>query len=227
MDQPRTDETFRDFLDRRERELAQQICALKEQLTPKEAEFAEIRRTKANLGITAVTRLADVAGELDGMTRRMLEIAVRQASPKEMPIKDLIVRAFVEHFPGGATPSEIGFCIQQHYGRQIDSGSIRPNLGRLRNEGLVIHDSLASRWILNPAAAGTMLLYYANEEDRALLKRAAELAWTAEDDEASAKTEQRRLAVTVVENGRHTFPNNEPAPEPNPPQGEGIKRRKI
>jgi hypothetical protein len=45
------DESLRDFLDRRERELADEIATLHGQLVPKEAELAEVRRAKGALGI--------------------------------------------------------------------------------------------------------------------------------------------------------------------------------
>ena len=197
MDQPRltecfTEVTLRGFLDRRERELAEQIRELKALLAPKQIEFAEVRRTKASLGIAATTSVVDMVGELDDLNHRMLATAVRQVPPKEMTIKDLIVRALVEHFQQGATPAQLGDFICSEYGRAIEPGSIRPNLVRLREAGLIVHDGLASRWILNPAAAGTLLLHFSteNQELSPLLKAAAGLAWRDDCD----KTWQEQLS---------------------------------
>jgi len=49
-----TDESLRDFLERRERGLVGEIAALQGQLAPKEAELAEVRRAKGALGMPSL-----------------------------------------------------------------------------------------------------------------------------------------------------------------------------
>ena len=51
-------ETLREFLERRERELGEEITALHGQLMPKEAELAEVRRAKGALGIPSIFQLS-------------------------------------------------------------------------------------------------------------------------------------------------------------------------
>src|SRR5260370_7793698 len=48
------DETFREFLERRERELLEDITVRHAELIPKEAELAEIRRAKSALNILPI-----------------------------------------------------------------------------------------------------------------------------------------------------------------------------
>ena len=50
-------ETVREFLDRREAELSDEIASLQGQLAPKEAELAEVRRAKGALGIPVLRRV--------------------------------------------------------------------------------------------------------------------------------------------------------------------------
>jgi len=202
MSQPHSDETLHDFLNRRERDLARQIADLRALVVPLEAELTQIRRAKLALGVASTTSLADTAGQVDDSARRALESALRRSSPKGMTIKELILRALVEHFPQGASPSEIGQRIETEYGRRIDASSIRPNLSRLREEQLVVHDGLASRWIFNPAATGTLLLLFdkpeQEEEDSELLEMAKKFAWKETDDSACQDQDVAWSALRVA-----------------------------
>jgi hypothetical protein len=194
MDRSSTDETLREFLDRRERELAEQLRDLRAKMWPKQQEFAEVRRTKAALGMPAVTSTFDEAGSYDDMNYRELARSIQSRSPEDMTIKDLILRALLENFRNGGSPAQIGNFIEAQYKRTIDPGSIRPNLARLRKDGLIIHDNLASRWMLNPSAMGQLFDHFATDEDRALLDRATKLAWTADDDAFCRECDGWRIA---------------------------------
>src|SRR5258708_7402876 len=162
MDQARPNETLREFLTRREAELLGEVDALRAQLAAREKELAEIRRTKTTLGI-AIIEPEGHQQDRDAAYRK-LAVALRKTVPAEMTIQDLIMRALVDHFHGGATPAEIGGYIREAYSRDIEPGSIRPNLARLRESGLIVHDGLASRWILDPGAIGTITLTYLDTE---------------------------------------------------------------
>jgi hypothetical protein len=192
MDQTRSNETLRGFLTRREAELLGEVDALRAQLAPREKELADIRRAKTTLGIANIEPTCRQQDR--DAAYRMLAIALRKTVPAEMKIKDLIMRTLVDHFHGGATPAEIGDYIRDTYGRDIEPGSIRPNLARLREAGLIVHDGLASRWILDPAAIGTIMLLYreaegSNNSSGDLLSMAAKLAWTEEDAAACQERE--------------------------------------
>lgn len=195
MDQPRKAETFRDFIDRREDELVEHIHALRSELGPLEKELAEIRKTKATLGIPPPlftlhpvpndTLPMSASGGLDQTT---LARAVQgDVSPKDMTIKELIIRALLD-FPTGAMPEEIGDHISKSLGRSINPGSLRPNLLRLREAGAVTHDGLASRWMLDP---NTTAALHALINETPPMKMAIELAWKDNDNEEPAETQTK------------------------------------
>jgi hypothetical protein len=180
MDDPRqnSDETFRDFLDRREAMLVQLIAGLRSELDPLENELAEIKRTRAALGLRQPFIIPPVRPPREAATNHTLKqtlerVVQEDISPDDMTIKELILRALM-NFPTGAMPAEIGDYIRAAYKREIDPGSIRPNLARLREAGAVTHDGLASRWILEPQTSATLHTLYS---ETPLMKLATELAW--------------------------------------------------
>jgi hypothetical protein len=190
VDQQRADETLRDFLDRRERELMQQISELRRQLFPKESELTDVRRVRDSLG-PDTNRPAhvdlSVATEpnLSAFSRwesnlRELTTIARQGNPASLKIKELILRAFLEHFPQGCTPTELSECISSQYGREVVAGSIRPNLLRLREDG-ILTQAAAGLWRF---ASTAETVIRAQDQDEQLLEQATKLAWTNEDDEA-------------------------------------------
>jgi hypothetical protein len=201
MDQPRTDENLRSFLERRERELTEKIRALVAQLAPMEQEIAEIRRSRAALGMPpaqGATNFITTPAGIMPLPRRLerpnvvraLAKAIREKTLGEMSIKHLIIKALFEHFKEGATPIELSHFLSETYKRAIGSGSIRPILGRLNIEGMVVRN-LESKWVIDPAALDAIFFHYhdkGNDEDW-MLRMAEKLAWTAEDDKACAQAE--------------------------------------
>jgi hypothetical protein len=200
MEQPHSEETVRDLLERRERELMQQIellqselAALRNDLTPKEVELIEVRRVKAVLGMTAGRSFSDIASlphrsehrsDKSAADRenayRSLATTIRDTPHNALTIKELLVLAFVEHFQvQGAAPADLKAQIQASYGREIDSGSIRPNLARLREDGIVMR-AIPPKWMLQPVAANIIAPVYFDGD---LLRAATALAWR--DDAAT------------------------------------------
>jgi hypothetical protein len=186
-------ETLPEFLDRRERELTEKVRKLRAELTPLETEIIQIRRAKTTLGGSNTQRFSllgptpEEAEAERNLKRddayRALANTLRHTPPGVLKIKDLIVLAFVSHFQNAsAGPLAISHYIRGRYKRQIDSASIRPNLGRLREDGILMQDA-NSKWVLDPTAASVILpQYHAADGDEALLKAAEELAWREEDD---------------------------------------------
>jgi hypothetical protein len=213
MEQPRPDETLRDFLDRRESDLAQQVRELRRQLAPKENELADIRRTKESLGPRPSSLFLDAAelsinlGQLGRAAAadnrqevvRSLARTIRNTPPQELKLKELIVRAFVEHLRQG-TPAELATCISRAYGREIVPGSIRPNLGRLREDGILVQ-GVAGTWTIEPSVKALIAAAY---QDEALLDTARELAWTAEDDDACRQYQANERAG-IPQDDRQTW----------------------
>jgi hypothetical protein len=202
MEKPRPNETLRDFIERREPELVQQIHELHKLLAPKEHELSEIRRTKAALGIgslkpaaaSAVDRAVEMLASREE-TCRALGAALRHGQHQKMTIQELIVFSFAHHFTE-ATPAEIGGHIRRSYGRHVGDGSVRPNLSRLENKGVLMRNA-GRKWELDPVAI-KIISSSINEKDNPerddLMTWARENAWTAEDDAAAERAEiERRL----------------------------------
>jgi hypothetical protein len=59
-----SDESLRTFLDRREKQLTEDIAARHSELAPMEAELAEVRRAKGALGIPQVVQLSARSGSM-------------------------------------------------------------------------------------------------------------------------------------------------------------------
>jgi hypothetical protein len=179
---PNDDETFRDFLDRRELRLVESIAALRGELDPLERELAEIKKTRTALGlrtpfIIPSLRRSPETSPPDALKQTLERVVQEDISPNDMTIKELILRALL-NLSQGATPAEIGEHIHRVHKREIDPGSIRPNLSRLREAGAVMHDGIASKWILEPK---TLALLHTLYTETPLMKSATALAWR--DDE--------------------------------------------
>jgi len=191
---PPAEENLQHYLDRRERVLTEEVRSLRTQLTPKETELVLVRRAKAALGLpTAFDVLGgppyDPGGAIDQQLSRERTLqsfadTLKNTPTSTMKIKELIARAFVDHLHQGATPAELGSTLQKEYGREIDPGSIRPNLQRLKDDGILMRDA-GSRWRLDPAAASVIVPRY-RSDDEWILEAARKLAWR-EDDSTRAE----------------------------------------
>jgi hypothetical protein len=192
MDQPRTENT-RDLLDRHERMLLAQRAALQTQMKEMQGQIAQldieigyVRRAKGAIGPTDEERArwdAELKKAADEIKRRFdmyREIGdrLRTVPPAELKIKDLIARVFMDRFPDGATPAEIGEQIAASHRRTIDPGSIRPNLARLRVDG-IIEQGVGTRWVRVPEAATAILHHYKGEgeDDGYFMVLATAFAW--------------------------------------------------
>jgi hypothetical protein len=154
MTEKRT-ESLRDFLERREPELAQAIQKLRAQLLPLEKEVAEIRRTMRALemkniqtpGQPQINYVDGFRPFLEGIPSDSLahQLGVLSnalhahdnASLSRMTIKQLIFKTLFDHFPGGATAAELCDFFDGGYGRVIDRNSLSPQLSRMRDDGLI------------------------------------------------------------------------------------------
>jgi hypothetical protein len=160
-------ETLREFLDRRERELTHQVAAVRQDLTTKEGELAEIKAAKAALppvlhpveshsggvanlesvttvGVAARANLGGVAGLAAHAT------VIPGPNYDEMTIKQLAVLALETHYPNGATLAALREFIKDAYRRAIEPSSFRPQLHRLKADSVVTHDPSTDTWNLTP-----------------------------------------------------------------------------
>ena len=139
--------TFREFLESRERELVSEIEGLRGDLAPKEAELAEIRRAKVAIGMLhqvgisflmaiEAARVDDRGGS--GRTETCLE--ERPSKPPRyaaLTMKQLVVKALVEHFHQGATTRELLDFFRDAWDREVSRASLTPQLSRLFQDRII------------------------------------------------------------------------------------------
>jgi hypothetical protein len=168
-----SNEPVNEFLVRRERELTQQIDALRGQIAPKEQEREQIRTAMRALGLLTEASSAQPPSLASVLASALSDGSIPALPPSNsvlMPslgellnptltIKQMALAALRDHFHKGATPSEIRDYIKIAYGREVDRNSISPQLARLREEGFVLQQFvlepdgppvLPGKWVLAP-----------------------------------------------------------------------------
>lgn len=136
------DEDLWRFLGRRERELRHQIAALRGQLIPKEVEMEEIQRLRASLVVTGSPVGAPVVLMPSGEALPSTTLPVLD----RLTIKELVLLALRDHFPAGATAAQICDFVRDAYRRKIKPSSLRPQLARLKAEGVLRQDPATDMW---------------------------------------------------------------------------------
>jgi hypothetical protein len=176
-------ETTRDFLDRRRRELEQQLSALHGQMTAlrdqiehRKREIEEIDRAAAAIGPTTKVvsssgmtfeAAADVAAPTAERNRRNMaeitsgvtDVIVRLDPYSHMTIKELVIQALIDHFPKGGTLTEIRDVIRNAYRRTIEPPSLRPQMHRLKADGILGQDHSTDTWNFRDGKRGLYAMY--------------------------------------------------------------------
>jgi len=134
-------EPIGEFLVRRDRELTQQIDALRGQITPKEQEREQVRTAMRALGLSAAEATYTIVGQ---------PVELLTLPGGTLTIKQMVLAALRDHFHKGATPSELRDYMKTAYGRDVDRNSIGPQLARLRERGAV-HQHNDGRWSITRA----------------------------------------------------------------------------
>jgi hypothetical protein len=188
------DEPLSLYLAKRERELVQRSAAIRGQLVPIERELADVRKAMDALGFEHGSELSDLMAtaeaqkSIDGTLKRErakaltddasettaidLVAAVAEKALTQLTIKQMILSALRDHFHDGATPTELSEYMQNAYARAIDRNSISPQLGRLREEGMV--DMLNNgKWKLSRQGIGIMR--YGNSPARRTIAGGADM----------------------------------------------------
>jgi hypothetical protein len=159
------DENIYAFLARRERELTHQIAALKGQLAQtrgqlaqREHELVEVMRMRAAsalAGDASIPNLLQQSNHLGTLLHERFvgsepagdamlpDMGKRYA---EMTIKELVIQALLDHFPKGGTTIEIRDFIQDAYTRDIMPASLRPQMHRLKADGVLGQDPSTDTW---------------------------------------------------------------------------------
>jgi hypothetical protein len=156
-----TEETLRFFLDRRERELLQQISAMEAEIAHRRAELDEIHTAKASLPPIHEAEVSDSGSISDAQTQSGVDalansvFAIKTAVDRtarafaeasenypflqfeRLTIKELVIKALTDHFRDGATAVELGDFLRNAYGRPIERPSLSPQLSRLRDDGRI------------------------------------------------------------------------------------------
>jgi hypothetical protein len=164
---PSSNESTRDLLDRRERELMEKASSLRDQLEPIEKDLADVRRAKAALGMKSAgySPLSELLGRrrsrLREVTATEADVAKVLASQtlaggynpfERMTIKGLIVKALDEHYrDAAATAQELLDFFRDAWGQEIDRASLSPQLSRLQEEGAIARFG-GNKWMLVPEA---------------------------------------------------------------------------
>jgi hypothetical protein len=272
---PMTEETTEQFLDRRERLLMSRVSALRGQLAPAETELAAIRQMRALLveEKREVSELAKLIAAnppppasfgqiapppgsfelLDQSVTGESFAGLLAASFAKRTIKDLVIQALIDAFPRGATTSELKDFMLAGYSRNVDPGSLRTQLHRLKGAGILAQNAAGDTWNFQNGQRALYMRYdhptsrqgmseLQDEptepdsiDDNELLKRATELAWKDDDqtERASAeRLEETRLHREATSDATAKFPWNEDGfakeqasnPSPKPKPLGGIKR---
>lgn len=152
----RAGETLYEYLERRERELASRVLAVRTELEAMETELAHVRSARRQIGnlpsfVGQPVSLAELAHRLTSTPSANPD--VQASSPPS--IKDMILKALWTGFrKTGATPAQLRQFISDAYGRDIDRNSMSPQISRLRQEGLLKQKGGEDNWRLTVAAVG-------------------------------------------------------------------------
>jgi len=189
------DETFRNFLIRRERELTAKIAALRGQLSPLEAELAQIQDARDRNRLQASNLLIHPnILELDNVFDPEREPQGRFA---EMTIKELIVQALIDAFPQGATSTALRAFIRDGYARTVEAGSLRSQLHRMKLSGILGQEPSDDTWNFrdgkrqlyarydHPTSRKVMKELQDDPDDGGLLRAPEKLAWREEPEKGS------------------------------------------
>jgi hypothetical protein len=155
-------ESTREFLDRRERELTNQLAAARADVSRIEMELVEVQRAKAAIqsaplheAFKAVTATESVGSALAVISKQR----ARDERYAHMTIKELVVQALLDKFRDGASAVKIRDFIQDAYGRDIMPASLRPQMHRLKAAGQLLHYPDSDQWKLSLSARRGYSMY--------------------------------------------------------------------
>lgn len=123
-------EPLRELLTNRISDLQQRITDLYDQLRPLEAELSDAKK--------ALNAIVSSSGDLN-FSPPTAQLHIGASSPyASLTMKQLALKALSEHFPNGATASQLLQFFKDAYGRaDIVRSSLSPQLTRLKTDGLV------------------------------------------------------------------------------------------
>ena len=139
------------MLDEHERDIIERLATLRAQITPLEQELHEVRMAKAALQREAAnTREPQLAlanpahlkagdGARSVLAPVVLTTNFERSPYAHLTIKQLVLKALHEHFPGGATANQMLDLFANVWGRgEIARTSLSPQLSRLKEDDHLI-----------------------------------------------------------------------------------------
>jgi hypothetical protein len=176
------DETLREFLDRRERELTNRLVVSESVTSSIKVELAEVRHAKDALdgpygilealemgtshGLVPPSQAASLAAlsAIASSSTSPYSTSASELSPyHRVSIRQLILMALDQNSNfrnTGASANALREFIRDAYGRDIERTSFSPQLSRLRDEGFI--DSRDGNWFRIPTAVSDKTLLALN-----------------------------------------------------------------
>jgi len=88
--------------------------------------------------------------EIEAIKKAIEGFSAQVVAPSQkyvnMTIKELVIQALIDHFPKGGTMMEIRDFIRLGYGKTIEPSSMRPQMHRLKADGILGQDALTDTW---------------------------------------------------------------------------------
>jgi hypothetical protein len=110
--------------------------------------------------IDAVARgIANALRPIDDVAKGVANAIDPTDRYSRMTIKQLVVQALLDHFPEGASLKLIREFIRDGYGRVIEQSSLRPQIHRLKADGVLFHRPENDTWNLLPRKRSLYAMY--------------------------------------------------------------------
>jgi hypothetical protein len=217
-----------ELLNLREQELIHQISALRGQIEAKENELVYVRKAKEATGISVGVNRQEPP---DLRTSHLFKIAPVTKDGaldffKTLTIKQLVIQAMLAHFrTGGTTSQSLREFILNAYGREIEQESLRPQLHRLKAQGLLLHETGDDKWHLAPNTPALLSASVAGHPDtRAAIYELQKDEPPESDDRLAPGVRELSDDQKYTPGEREILDGNEPTDRSGAPK---IKRRKI
>jgi hypothetical protein len=100
-------------------------------------------------GFTVIP-LETIAAATKAIESLVVQHSVSESKFAHMTIKELVIQAILDHFPEGGRTANIREFIREGYGRDIEAASLRPQMHRLKAEGILFFRPENETWNINP-----------------------------------------------------------------------------
>lgn len=135
----------------------------------------------------AARRIANALKPIDDVANGVAGAIDSADRYSTMTIKQAVVQALIDHFPNGARTVELRNFMKAGYGKEVEQSSLRPQLHRLKADGVLSFDQENQTWNLHPRKR---MLYtmYNHPTSRAAMKELQDDAISEEPGRVSAQS---------------------------------------